>query len=370
MLMGDSRYNCPMKAWPILLATTVLLGIVGERRTTKLWDGSRQTQQRHADRLSDWILRRAGAGSVDSPGGARFDGEWSLVTCQLALIGFAQVTEAHPELQPRYQPASRACADWLVTDAARQFGTAAWGEDGLASLHGAPEHAYLGYVNAALGAHRRLEPDTPHAPLHDALTASLSEGLSADIWRFETYPGEIYPADLAVVAGSIAAHDRATGGDHSAHLADWSRRLRATAVDPKTGMLYQSLRPDGSPGDLPRGSGTALAAWFLADVDRALSADLYEALGKPRLLGFGGIREYPPGVRGLGDIDSGPVISGVSVAATGFGIAAARSQGDEEACRRLVRTSTVFGLPVGGWHLTGGGIGNAIMLAMLTAEAR
>jgi len=356
-----------MKSWSILLVAVSLL-LCGEARVRALYDGGASIQRHHADRLSGWILKRGGEAAVSSPGGARFDGEWSLVTCQLSLVGFAQIATAHPELSDRYRPASRACADWLVTDAARAFGTAAWGHDGLAALQGAPEHAYLGYLNVALGAHRLIEPDTPHAALHDALTASLAAGLSAPVWSFETYPGEVYPADLSVVAASVAMHDRATGGDHSALLSDWSVRFAAAARDPETGMLYQSLSPRGGVATgLPRGSGTAFAAYFLAGVDPILSGALYDALEVQGLLGFGGVREYPPGVRGFGDIDSGPVLLGVSVSATGFGIAGARAHGDERTYRRLARTATLFGVPVGGWNLTGGAIGNAILLAMMTA---
>lgn len=359
-----------MKTWMIwLVATVLLLTCDGELRARRLYRGHLQTQQRLADRMASWIERRAGAGTVDSPGGARFDGEWALMTCQLSLLGFAQVVAEHPELTARYRPASRTCADWLVTAEARAFGTAAWQADGLTQLDGKPTHAYLGYLNAALTAHRQLDPSTPHAALNDALTASLAAGLEAEVWQLQTYPGEAYPADMAVVAGSIAAYDRATGADHSALLADWSRRFKKSAVDPGTGLVFQSLSPEtGKPTDRPRGSGTGFAAYFLAEVDPDLSAALYDAMEAQGLAGMAGMREYPPGVRGTGDIDSGPVIFGVSVAATGFGIAGARVHEDPRAYRRLVRTSTVFGVPVGGWHLTGGALGNAVMLAMLTAQ--
>lgn len=117
--------------------------------------------------------------------------------------------------------------------------------------------------------------------------------------------------------------------------------------------------------------GTAFAAYSLSFSNPALSRDLYASLDHRRLAGFDGVREYPAGVRGWGDIDSGPVLFGVGVSATGFALAGARLHGDEASWRRSWRTATLFGLPIpargGRWYLTGGALGKAILLAMLTA---
>lgn len=127
----------------------------------------------------------------------------------------------------------------------------------------------------------------------DTLTTSMDAGLEAPLWHVQTCPREVYPADIAVVAGSIAAHDRATGGDHSALLSDWSQRFATAAVDPASGMLYQALQTsDGQPADRPRGSWTAIAAYLLTDVEPELSAALYDAL-QVQHLARAGIRDPP-----------------------------------------------------------------------------
>ena len=117
-----------------------------------------------------------------------------------------------------------------------------------------------------------------------------------------------------------------------------------------------------------------MAAYALLYAEPELSAELWHALasgGERRVLGHAAIREYAPGWRGMGDIDSGPVILGMGVSSTGFGVAGARAHGEERVYRGILRTATLFGLPArrhgGRWFLTGGAIGNAIMLAMLTA---
>jgi hypothetical protein len=347
-----------MKKWLTLLL--ISLALLAVRRGERLYDGDARAQLALADAVADWVLDD-GPGSVRSPGGPQFDGEWALVTCQMAVIGLSQVIEQHPQTRGRYLPAARRCMDWMLTPAATAFGEARWGGP---PIPGQPGHAYLGYLNFALARYRRI--DDAYAAPHDRLRAALAAGLSAPIHQQQTYPGEVYPADLATVAGSLALFDPPP------ELADWLARYAAAAVDPATGMLHQRLSArSGVPVDQPRGSGTAFAAFSLEPAAPALSRSLSEALIHRRFLGLGGIREYPEGVRGRGDIDSGPVIFGISVSATGFGIAAARLHGDEARYRSLVATATLFGVPLplrgGQWHLTGGGIGNAIMLAMLTA---
>ena len=90
------------------------------------------------------------------------------------------------------------------------------------------------------------------------------------------------------------------------------------------------------------------------------------------MVGFSGIVEYPPGYSGQGDVDSGPVVLGVSVAATGFTLGAARATGRADLFAELYRSVEVFGVPVahdGGTRFaTGGPFGNAVMLAQLTAQ--
>jgi hypothetical protein len=357
---------------PLLLL--LALAIFAQHRVAALYRGDPGAQSSRADAVASWAQRFAGA-EADSPGSAFFDAEWSYGTCTMVVMGLGQVVLEHPELEERYLPAMEACLDWLVQPEARSFGTGRWGDDGADRGPQDPGHAYLGYMNLAMSMHRLLVPDSRYAALNDAISEQLAAGLASPAHRFQTYPGESYPVDQAVAAGSVGLHARATGLDRDASLADWSARFREAAVDPGSGWLVQRLdSQDGSPGDLPRGSGTALAAYGLLYADPALSRELHQALvagGLRTPLGLGVIREYAPGYSGRGDIDSGPVILGFGVSATGFALAGARAHGDAAAYRSICRTATLFGLPAPGhggrWFHTGGAIGNAIMLAMLTA---
>ena len=308
----------------------------------------------------------------------RFAGEWALVTHQMTALGLAQLCLVHPEWKERYVTALTRAAIKSFLPEMRDFGTRAWhGEDAMASLGGSHGHAYLAYPALAVGMARLLDPTFPHdiAAKHDALIAAYERRLLASpTGLIETYPGEAYPTDVAAVAGAIAVHGRVTGMDHRKVLARWAERVRAVQIDRPSGYVIQRMgAEDGAAHDAPRGSGTGLAAYFAGFADRSLAKELGDAVvaHESAFMRFGGIREYAEGHHGLGDIDSGPVVLGISVSATGFALAPARALGHGDAFKALYRTTELFGLYAEnagrGRFAVGGSIGNALLLALLTS---
>ena len=303
----------------------------------------------------------------------RFAGEWALVTHQMIALGLAQLCLAHPEWTRELAPVVTAAAAKSFLVEMRGFGTRAWhGEDAMASLDGEHGHAYLAYAALALGMARLVDPAFPAAlaAQHDALVAAYERRLLASPTSLiETYPGEAYPTDVAAVAAAIAIHGRVTHTSHEAVLRQWAARVRAIQIDHASGLVIQRMdATTGAPHDAPRASGTGLAAYFAGFADRELARELAGAVMRhvSTRFGFGGVREYGEGFAGHGDVDSGPVILGISVSATGFALASARLVGDDEAFIALYRTVELFGLRVGNDFAIGGPIGNALLLALLT----
>ena len=371
--MPRAPFRAALTSALVLATAGTLPRALTGRAAGPLFDGDRAPQEA----LAVEVAAQLGAPTVFHTGSARFDGEWALVTEQMAVLGLGQVILVHPELRERYLPALEATAERLLDPATTAFGAAAWGAAGLDDLDSDRGHAYLGYLDLALGMVRLLVPDAPFAAVHDHLTTSLARRLAAAPHALlETYPGEAYPADVAAVAGAVALHDRAVGSDHRALLRGFAATFRARWIDPASGLLHQSGDAfRGVPSGPPRASGTAVAAYFLSFADPVLARELFAAIARSQrasFLGFGGIREYAPGHVGPGDIDSGPVLFGVSVSAPGFALAGARATGDRELFTALYRTTELFGVPVdrgeGRRFATGGPLGNALLLAMLTAE--
>jgi hypothetical protein len=309
-------------------------------------------------------------------GSSRFDGQSAVAIYQMAILGMGQIIREHPERRDEYLPAMRAAAAKLTDPRTLPTATRAWKHNGLDAMASGEGHAYLGYINLALGMLRAVEPATPYAALNDRLTAALAERLDrSPTGLIETYPGETWPPDVAAVAGSIGLHAAFTGADRRALLARWAARFEACAVH-RSGYLVQRVKTGTCrPVDAPRGSGTAIASYFISFADPALSRRLYAAVrdeGRVCALGFCGIREYAPGFHGKGDGNAGPMLMGVSVGATGFALGAARAHGDAALFRELYRSAHLAGVPVSGGGQTkfaaGGTLGNALLLAMLTAN--
>ncbi len=310
-------------------------------------------------------------------GSERFDGEWAFGSSQMAVLGLSQVLARYPQKTDEYLPAIEASIETMLDPQTRAFATSAWEHDGIADLEGGEGHAYLGYLNLALGQHRALVPDSRYAELHDQLSAELARRVEASPTMLpETYPGEAYPVDVSSIIGSLGLHARVTGADHSELIQRWSATFRTRYVDHDSGLVIQAVHYlTGDPLDQPRASGTGLAAYFLSFADLELSRELYEDGIVPchrAPLGFGAVKEYPPGsAGGWGDIDSGPVVLSFGTSSTGFALASARIHEDPRRYEQIVRTAHLFGAPVdrGGRtrYVTGGPLGNAILLAMLTA---
>ena len=311
-------------------------------------------------------------------GSELFNGEWLFGTYMMAAMGAGQMAIEHPDQREQCLAVMEKALDKLFAEQTRAFDHRRWGADAIETLDDPAEHhaGYLGYANLALSLHRLLEPESRFAELNDRITAALATRLdSSSLLLLKTYPGEMYPVDNCSVIGSIGLYDRATGADHSDLLMRCERKLRSHYIDRASGLMIQSVHSaTGEAVDQPRGSGTALGLYFLSFSHPKLAAELWQVMAtkqKGHVLSFGMMREYPPGVSGAGDVDSGPVILGYGVSPTGFALAGARIFDDEDTFRDLFATTVLFGAPGGigdRYGYVGGPIGDTILFAMLTAQ--
>ncbi|MCA9665126.1 MAG: hypothetical protein KC503_06045 [Myxococcales bacterium] len=399
------RWLSSPRIWALVVALLVLRFVPAWwcRRAADTWSGrERAAADALATRVARWAARPLRAKAFGT-GSRRFDDEWVFGAYMMAAMGAGQLARAHSDHAARHLAEMRRAIAQATSAAARRFDREGWrGADPLETLGG--EHsgrrevfagdrsgrrevfagdrghaAYLGYLNLALSLERSLDPATPNAKLNDRITRTLASRLArAELALVETYPGELYPVDNCAVAASIALHARATANkQHLPAFARFVRVLEKRYVAPN-GLLYQRVAAgSGAPVDAPRGSGSALAAYFLSFADQQLSTRRYRAVREAlvgSLLGFGMVREYARERVGRADIDSGPVVLGYGVSATGFAIGAARAHADTRTFRSLYATLHLFGAPHAAAAgelelLSGGPLGNAIALAMLSAGA-
>ncbi|MBX3190699.1 MAG: hypothetical protein KF819_27110 [Labilithrix sp.] len=352
---------------------------VCERDAGAYFDGEHAKVDALGASVAAWTEGATLGASTFTTGSKRFDGEWLFGTYMMAAMGFGQVALESDDPARRAESVARMerCLDAMLSPEARAFDREAWGADALEGDRG--HVAYLGYAGLALGLHRALAPSSRFSATHDAIASALVARFSASKTGFvETYPGEIYPVDNAAGLAAISLHAKALGAPPPAALARGLHAIRAHGVQSASGLLAQATSADASPLDPGRGSGTALAAYFLAYADEATSASLYRALRGDlyrTVIGFGAVLEHPS-ASSRGDIDSGPVLFGFGVSATGFAIGASRIHGDREAFASLYATAHLFGAPFDDepdegrktrTHATGGPLGDAILFAMITA---
>jgi len=313
-------------------------------------------------------------------GAELFDREWHFATYMMAGMGFGQIGLEHPTWRNRSAQRMAYCIQQLLRPELRLFDKRRWQADPLTSLASDRGHvAYLGYLNLLLSFHRLVEPQTPYEELNDKVSTALIRRFSkSSTGLLETYPNEVYPVDNAAGIASVALRLRTKPNVKTAAFVQrWLAKFRHSTVEPNTGLLYQRVTAKTAhPIGPPRGSGTALAAYFLSFAAPRQSRELYDALVrelKGSLWGYSAVREYARNVvNGQADIDSGPIIFGYGMAATGFAISLARIHRDRDTYTGLVRTAYAFGRPRRNEDTmtfkTGGPVHDAIMLAMLTAQ--
>ncbi len=161
----------------------------------------------------------------------------------------------------------------------------------------------------------------------------------------ESYHDGIWPADNVLAIASLASYDRNFDTlRYQPQIEDWITKVK-TQLDPTTGLIphvvYTGARPQGA-----RGSSQSLILSLLPEIDSVFAAKQYALYKKhfaDRRLGLPGIREYPKGSEGTGDIDSGPVIWGIGGAASVVGQRAAFANGDLVLYKGLRNSIETFG---------------------------
>ncbi len=310
-------------------------------------------------------------------GDARYNGEWAFATRMMSIMGYAQL-----ELAGASDPDGEKLdllLDDLLSPAMRVFDGEAWSSDALEDVRShrisKPHAGYLGYLALAMTLTRAVNPESRHVDTQEAIVRFLRDASVAERGALlQTYPGEIYPPDNSFVVGALSLHARLFEPNVRSAADQALRSFQTQGIDPATGLLVQTVGLDGSRGE-PRGSGTAIATYAISFADFELSRRLDDALVAQlyhEALGFGAVDEFPGRIDSLGDVDSGPVILGLGVSASGFALAGAKLHDDPE---RFAALSALAGM-VGGrkrfgdtqQFALGGPLGDALLFAVTTAS--
>ncbi|MEM6772720.1 MAG: hypothetical protein AAF597_19230, partial [Bacteroidota bacterium] len=141
------------------------------------------------------------------------------------------------------------------------------------------------------------------AQITDMITA-FSEAKSPFL---ESYPNAVWPADNVVGMAAVANAGKILLDESLLIVtAAWLNKIRLR-LDPETGLIpHQTDAYNGETLEGARGSSQSLMLSFLPEIDPEFAADqyqVYEELFTTSRLGLPGVREYPKGSTGTGDID-------------------------------------------------------------------
>jgi hypothetical protein len=192
-----------------------------------------------------------------------------------------------------------------------------------------------------------LEDDSVHAaaaePEFAASCARLELALREHGPFVQSYPGAAWPADSVVGVASLRGCGTWLDQRFLRAQQAWVTAAREK-LDPATGLL-----PHAAKGEDARGSSAALSSAFLVDIDAEFAGEQYTRFRRyfsgHLLWALPAVLEYERGRRGPSDVDSGPLIFGVSAPATVVGIAAAIANGDRETALALRGASEAVGVP-------------------------
>lgn len=235
---------------------------------------------------------------------------------------------------------------------------AASGRDEIADRFGtikALEHGtfYRGWrllLSTEIASRSAAEPPAELQTEADAIEAAL---LADRKGVPESYPSGRWPCDAVVaMAAVVRAHalaDRSTATDA------WVRKLDRIR-DPATGLLPHRLDAGSTS---PQGSSQAIIQSFWPDIVDSPAAEWkrFKDAFVTTEFGLVGVREHPIGASGSSNIDSGPLLLGVSPSASAVGLAAARANGDAGLADDLDREAELLGFPLdaaGGRSFLGG----------------
>jgi hypothetical protein len=190
--------------------------------------------------------------------------------------------------------------------------------------------------------------DSAEARLFTAQCDRIAAAFNQSATPFlQSYPGSAWPADSLVAVAALRLHDHLLPPRYEQTLVEWLQRLRPR-MDEATGLLPHAAF-SGPKEERVRGSSQSLMLRFLVEIDPGLAAEhyrRYRTLFRTTWLGLPAMREYPVGVDGAGDIDSGPVVFGIGAAATVVGLGTARSFNDHELATALGQSMELVGFPL------------------------
>jgi len=154
-----------------------------------------------------------------------------------------------------------------------------------------------------------------------------------------------WSADQAAIIYSIWLYDTNNGTTYADEpLGRWLAYMHENATHPETGLFITEVMGTKKYSEQPRGCSAAYMIYYMSyfapEVAKSQWALFKEYMGYS-MMGLKGFREYLPDFEGEWTPDSGPIIAGVGVAATGLALKTAAALGDHEIFDAILRLASI-----------------------------
>ncbi|MBL7254057.1 hypothetical protein [Paractinoplanes lichenicola] len=238
-------------------------------------------------------------------------------------------------------------ARWALTHLESDAGRAPFGGD-MPLRYGV---FYRGWVNWLRGGIVSLSRDPAEVRRFEQDSAEIAAAFDGSPTPYlVSYPGQAWPVDSTVAMASLRLHDKLLTPKYDVTTIVWLANVRAS-LDPATQLIPHTADADtGEPTSGAQGTSQSMINRFLPEIDADFATQQYTRfrtwfLDAP--LGLGpAVREYPVGFDGPANVDSGPLVLGISLSATAVTIGAARVHGDASLATGLSQFGEVAGLPL------------------------
>lgn len=201
--------------------------------------------------------------------------------------------------------------------------------------------AHLGVILTEL--RQRFGTVETDPALHRLARHLRAATLASPNFHIASYVGrkQRYPADQAVVLYVLHRYDRIYKTDLADEPTDRWLAFMADQGSSADGLHRSEVTGAERWGRHARGCAMSWTIRYLAAFAPAVARSLWDRYVEQYETSawlVAGFREWPRGIDRAPDLDSGPIVMGVGVAATAFAIGASRAVGDRGRHNRLVRT--------------------------------
>jgi hypothetical protein len=207
---------------------------------------------------------------------------------------------------------------------------------------------YLEHLNIILGCYQRILGDD-----YLDLNRKISEHLLANSMKYSNYHASLLPnskmkwsADQAAIIYSLWLFDMNNQTSlHNELAKKWLEYMKTSGTHKSTGLFITEVQNVKKFSNQPRGCAISYLIHYMSKFEPVVAKEqwvLYKQHMLIKRLGINCFREFLPSYKGKWSPDSGPIIAGVGVAASGLGMNAATSVKDEETFLLIYKGSKII----------------------------